>query len=538
MKIIIGLMGGLGLFIFGMDLMRRGLQRCAGENIKKIVDLITKNILFSILVGLIVTVIIQSSSATTVMVVGLVNAGILGLPQALGIIMGANIGTTITSQLVSFNLHGIESLALIVGILLYLFPPSAKYKYFSEVLLGIGILFVGMNIMKTSVEPLMYLTAFKNTLLYFIAHPTLGILAGFLVTGVIQSSSASIGMLMAICSNGLLPLTSALPIVYGGNIGTCVTSLFSSVGANKNSRRAAIMHLIFNVIGTIIFVLFLSRPLESLVIKMSPGDISRQIANSHTLFNLINTILLLPFTNYIVKLTNIIIPYDHTENSLVNTTMYLDERILQTPSLALSNTMKEVGRMGDRTLLALDCSLQAILTSDLDKVKKALYHEEKVNKIQKDILNYLLSLSKTNLSEDESYRTTSIFSTVNDIEKICNYAEDIANMTNTAIIAKFDLSEIDRDELISLYNKIITNFNNAIISLQNKDTTLANKVIEAKKEIYYLEKTSRKAHINKLNEGNCNIEIGIMYLNLISNLEKISIHSANIAEQVLMLRYC
>ena len=284
MEIAISLMGGLGLFLYGMNLMGEALEKSAGTRLKKIIELLTSNIIMGVLVGALVTAVIQSSSATTVMVVGFVNAGIMTLPQAAGVIMGANIGTTITAQLVSFDLNGLAPVALGIGIILYLFSSKQKVKHIAEILIGFGILFTGMDFMKQSVQPLAEYKGFTDLLLTFGTYPLLGLLLGFGITAIVQSSSASMGMLVALSSQGLIPLSSALPILYGQNIGTCVTSLISSIGANKNARRAAMIHLIFNIFGTIVFLIFLNKPIVKMVTAADPGNVARQIANTHTLY--------------------------------------------------------------------------------------------------------------------------------------------------------------------------------------------------------------------------------------------------------------
>ncbi|MDB2050446.1 Na/Pi cotransporter family protein, partial [Clostridium perfringens] len=341
MEIAISLLGGLGLFLYGMNLMAEGLQKAAGEKLKKIVEKLTSNVVMGVLVGTVVTGIIQSSSASTVMVVGFVNAGIMTLSQAIGVIMGANIGTTVTAQLVSFKLESIAPIALGVGIILYLFSKKQKTKELATILLGFGILFTGMEFMKDAVKPLAEYQGFRDAFIYFGKHPVLGILAGFAITGIIQSSSASMGMLIALASQGLIPLSAALPILYGDNIGTCVTSLLSSIGASRNAKRAAIMHLTFNVIGTIIFMLILGKPISMVVQYLDPNDAARQIANAHTIFNVVNVLILLPFAKYIVKIVLKLMPITEEESEASVKTKYLDERILQTPSIALGNTVKE-----------------------------------------------------------------------------------------------------------------------------------------------------------------------------------------------------
>lgn len=536
MNIVISLIGGLGLFLYGMSLMGEGLQKSAGDKLKKIIELLTSNVVMGVLVGTVVTGIIQSSSATTVMVVGFVNAGIMNLSQAIGVIMGANIGTTVTAQLVSFNLEGIAPIALGIGILFYLFTSNQKTKHLSEILIGFGILFTGMEFMKDAVAPLAEYKAFTDALLYFSKNPVLGILAGFAITGIVQSSSASMGMLIALASQGILPLSSALPILYGDNIGTCVTSLLSSVGASRNARRAAVMHLSFNVIGTIIFMLVLNKPISAIVTHFDPTDTARQIANAHTLFNLTNVIILLPFSKYIVKLANRLIPIKETESEIVNNTKYLDERMFSTPSIALGNTVQEVVRMGHKATNSLEHSIAGFLNKSNEDINKAFESEKVVNRLQKDILNYLLKLSKEPLRDDERFRTDLLFNTVNDIERVSDHAENIAELAMSVKEMNISFSDSAIREIYEIYNKTITNFKDALIVLDVKDFELANKVLEVENEVNYLEKTFRNSHMIRLNNGSCTIDAGVLYLDLLTNLERISDHSTNIVKQVLKLK--
>lgn len=533
MDIAISLIGGLGLFLYGMNLMGEGLQKSAGSRLKKIIELLTSNILMGVLVGTVVTAIIQSSSATTVMVVGFVNAGIMSLGQAIGVIMGANIGTTVTAQLVSFNLEGLAPVALGIGIVFYLFSSKQKTKHLAEILIGFGILFTGMEFMKDAVKPLAELPDFKNALLYFGTHPILGILAGFLITGIVQSSSASMGMLIALASEGLLPLSSALPILYGDNIGTCVTSLLSSIGASINARRAAVMHLSFNVMGTIIFMLILNRPIMAIVSYLDPANTARQIANAHTLFNLLNVIILLPFSKYIVKLATKLIPERDSYAEAETTTKYLDERILETPSIALGNTIKEILRMGRKATLSLEHSMKGFMDKSNKDVSKTFEYEEVVNNLQKDLLNYLLMLSKSPLSEDERYQTDLLFHTVNDIERISDHADNIAELANDVIELDVNFSETAFNEMETIYSKTLSNFENALKVLKYKDVELAKNILEVEKEVNHLEKSFRKTHMDRLNNGKCTIDAGILYLDLLTNLERISDHSVNIAQRLL-----
>ncbi|AUN13520.1 Na/Pi cotransporter family protein [Paraclostridium sordellii] len=533
MQIAISLMGGLGLFLYGMNLMADGLQKSAGEKLKRIVELLTSNVLMGVLVGALVTAIIQSSSATTVMVVGFVNAGIMTLPQAIGVIMGANIGTTITAQLVSLDLVGIAPLALGIGIVIYLFSKNQKAKTIAEILIGFGILFTGMDFMKEAVKPLAEFKGFTDALVAFSNQPILGILLGFGITAIVQSSSASMGMLLALASQGLIPLTAALPILYGENIGTCVTSLISSIGASINARRAAVMHLVFNVIGTIVFMLILTKPITMIVQNLNPDDVSRQIANAHTLFNVINVILLLPFSKYIVKLTMKLMPEKESEKEKNKTVHYIDERMMETPSIALSNTVKETLRMGEKAKSSLNNAMEGFLEKSKSKVDASFEEEKLINKLQKSILNYLLKLSKTSLNDDSRESVDLLFNTVNDIERVGDHAENIAELASSVIEGKLSLSEGGEKELRDLYDKVMETYNTALDCMEKSDVDLACRVIKLEEQVDMMEKSCRLNHMRRLNENSCSVDSGVIFLDLISNLERVADHSANIAQQVI-----
>ena len=532
LEIAISLLGGLGLFLYGMNLMAEGLQKSAGDKLKKIVEKLTSNTVMGVLVGTVVTAIIQSSSAATVMVVGFVNAGIMSLSQAIGVIMGANIGTTVTAQLVSFKLEAISPVALGIGIILYLFSKKEKTKELATILLGFGILFTGMEFMKDAVKPLAEYEGFRRALIYFGEHQFLGIIAGFAITGIIQSSSASMGMLIALASQGLIPLSSALPILYGDNIGTCVTSLFSSICASRNAKRAATMHLTFNVIGTLIFVLILNYPISALVKWLDPTDAARQIANAHTIFNVVNVLILLPFAKYIVKIVLKIMPITEEESEATTATKYLDERIIQTPSIALGNTVKEVSRMGQKANKALEYSMNSLINKSMTDVEKTEKYEEHVNMLQKEILNYLLKLSKSPLNDEERNKVDLLFNTVNDIERVSDHAENISELSRLAIEKDLQFSDTALEEMNNIYSKAKENFNVALKGLEDDDKNIISKVYEIEDEVDALDKLYRKKHIERLNNGKCTIDSGVLFLDLLTNLERISDHSCNIANNV------
>lgn len=533
MNIAISLIGGLGMFLYGMNVMGDGLQKAAGEKLKKIIEMLTTNKIMGVLVGTLVTAIIQSSSATTVMTIGFVNAGIMSLQQAVGVIMGANVGTTVTAQLVSFNIEKYAPIAIGIGMAFWFFTKKKNVKNISEILIGFGILFVGMNFMKAAAAPVSEMPQVHDAMLYLSKNPVLGILAGFVITGTIQSSSASIGILIVLASQGLLPITAALPVLYGDNIGTCVTSLLSTVGASRNARRAAIMHLCFNVIGTLLFIIVLSKPIVALVTSIDPTNVPRQIANAHTLFNVVNVIVLLPFSSYLVKLATKLVPYTEDEDlENIHTTKFLDERILETPSIALSNTVDEVIRMASRSTRALDSAYDAVKTFSHEKREKTFEYEKMINTLQLDITNFLFALSNRNLSDLERIKADVLFHIVNDIERVGDHADNIAEISQFMEDKKVKFTDDATKELDTLFELASKNFYDSITALKTSDFELAATITDREREINILEQNARNSHMVRLRSGTCSVEAGIYFLDIISNLERISDHSINITEEL------
>ena len=534
MDIAIGIMGGLGLFLYGMNLMGDGLQKSAGSKLKRIIELLTSNVIIGVLVGMVVTMVIQSSSATTVMVVGFVNAGIMSLTQAIGVIMGANIGTTITAQLVSLDVDFLAPVALGIGIVIYMFSNKPKHKNIAEILIGFGILFTGMDFMKEAVKPLAGYQGCTDMLLSFGHHPILGVLMGFAITAIVQSSSASMGMLIALASQGLIPITAALPILYGENIGTCVTSLISSIGASRNARRSAIMHLTFNVLGSMIFMFILSKPIVAIVTAIDPTDAARQIANAHTLFNILNVIVLLPFNKLIVKLALKLVPETKSEQDDDDKVVkYIDDRMIETPSIALANIVKETLRMGEKSKESLNAAMDGIVDKSKEKIELSFKREKLINELQKSILNYLLKLSKASLNEDSRETVDALFNTVNDIERIGDHAENIAELAKDIVDLEISFSDVGIGELKDMYNKVVSTYTYALEAMRTSNVELACKVIKMEEQVDMMEKSCRANHMNRLNSSSCSIESGVIYLDIISNLERVSDHAVNIAQQVI-----
>lgn len=537
MYILISLIGGLGLFLYGISVMGDGLQKSTGPKLEKAIGLLTSNKLMGVLVGAVVTGIIQSSGATTVMVVGFVNAGIMSLYQAIGVIMGANIGTTVTAQLVSFDVSILSSVALGIGIVLYMIGSKSKpkLKNISEILIGFAILFIGMNFMKDALAPLSEYEAFKNALAYLAKYPILALIAGFLLTTILQSSSASMGILIALSSQGLMPLSAALPVLYGDNIGSCTTSLLSSLGANRNAKRAATMHLCFNILGTILFMFVLNIPIRMIVEYIDPNDTARQIANAHTLFNLVNVAILLPFSKYIVKLVMFLIPEKPEEKEGKNTTKYIDGRMLETPAIAYANIIREALRMGLKAKESYTSAVLGVTKRSQKDIDNTFEKEKLINKEQKKIISYLIKLSNKSLDEKMRMSVDLLFHTVNDIERIGDLSENVAELAEGCLKNNVNISLEGIKEIENFYSQALKTYELALESMKENNVDLANKSLESEEEVNKLDKKYREEHMHRLNNNQCTIDSGVVYLDLLTNIERISDHAVSIAKRVIKI---
>ena len=530
MNIIIPVIGGLGLFLYGMNLMGAGLQKAAGDKLKKLIEVLTNNRFMGVIVGTLVTAVIQSSSATTVMMIGFVNAGLMTLSQAVGVIMGANIGTTMTAQLIAFNLTDYAPLAVGIGVAIWLVAKKKRLKYNAEILIGFGILFIGMDMMGSGLRPLSEIQAFKDVMIS-LNNPVLGMLVGFGMTTLVQSSSASIGVLQALAAQGLISTNIAFPILFGDNIGTTTTGLISSIGANKTAKRAAIIHFLFNLIGTILFMTILRLPIQALVLKISPNDIQKQIANSHTLFNLINVVLQFPFANLLVKAAEKIIPGTDEEDEYAS--QFLDLRIIETPAIAIGQVNKEVARMGNLVLENLNDAELLFVDEDYNKLEVIFEKEQLINKIEREITEYLVSLSKASLSDPQHHHVDKLFYAVNDIERVGDHIENIAELSQSKLDSDLSFSQDAADELRLMFSKCKEAFSNAMIAFTNTDFDSAKKVRVLEEEVDRLERENRDNHIGRLSHDLCITTVGITFLDGMSNLERVSDHSFNISQYVL-----
>lgn len=529
MDIAIPVFGGLGLFLYGMTMMGDGLQKAAGDKLRKLIEVLTNNRLMGVIVGALVTMIIQSSSATTIMVVGFVNAGLMSLTQAVGVIMGANLGTTITAQIIAFDVVEYAPIAVGIGVALWLFSNKEKIKDRAEILIGIGVLFIGMDMMGSGLKPLAKIPAFSEIMVN-LNNPVIGLIVGLLITTIVQSSSASIGLLQALAGEGLISLNMALPILFGDNIGTTTTAMLSSVSANKTAKRAAVIHFLFNLIGTIIFMLILRVPVENIVLRLSSGDVKRQIANAHTLFNLINVVIQFPFAKYLVMAAEKLVPGEDEKEMVA--TIYLDSRIYETPSIALGQAKKEVLRMGELVSNNLRLCRDALLNNK--GVPDKIFETEKlVNKIEREITDYLVRLSNESLSADQHNDIKTYLNTINDIERVGDHVENITELAQYKANNGLAFSKDAIDGLSVMFDKCEEAFTNALKAFDTNARDLADRVLILEDEIDEIEKKNREEHMSRLSRMECLTEPGVLFLDALSNLERVSDHSVNIAMFVL-----
>lgn len=523
-SVFAGLFGGLGLFLYGMKLMGDGLENAAGEGLKSIIGALTSNKYIGVLVGAIVTAIIQSSSATTVMVVSFVNAGLMTLAQAAGVIMGANIGTTITAQMVSLDLDAIAPIFIGVGAIVLLIAKKKKVKDIAYIALGFGILFMGMGVMSDSLQPVAEADWFKEFIMVVSDNSILGLLAGLGMTAIVQSSSATTGILVALATTGAIDMQLAFPVILGCNIGTCVTALLASLGANRTAKKAAFVHLLFNLIGAIIFLPFI-QPFIGLVEGTSPV-IARQVANAHTIFNVTVTLILLPLSGYLVKIANIVLPGDAEIEK--EGAIYLDKRLLETPVVANAQVAKETLRMARKAKENVALAMEAFIGSDIETADKVYYNEKIINALERDITDYLVELSQLDLPQDDIKLFSSTYHIINDIERIGDHAENIADLAIEKSNKKIHLGDEAKAELRQIFEKTIEAIDVAVEIYGNKNIEAASRVEVVEQEIDRLEKSFRENNIKRLNERSCSANSSVIFLDLISNLERIGDHANNI----------
>ena len=537
LALVTGLCGGLGLFLYGMHIMASGLQKAAGSKLKKVLEMLTKNRIIGILVGALVTAVIQSSSATTVMVVGFVNAGLMNLTQAVGIIMGANIGTTITGWIVSsaefLKTDTLAPIAVFIGAAMILFCKKTKMKQIGEIIIGFGVLFIGIEMMSSGVKPLAELEGFKLAFQQFGKNPILGVCVGMIVTAIIQSSSASVGILLALSFNGLVTWDAAVYIIMGQNIGTCATALLSGLGASKNAKGAAYIHLLFNVIGSVVFsviafIFFTLNPVFGNNV-ITPYWISVV----HTGFNFANTLIMFPFANGLVKLAEIMCRSSKGKVDEDSEVLHLDDRLLNSPSIAIASCIKEIVHLGNMANKNLVLACDTVISKNTSAIEKIYEREGKIDNLTKAITQFLVKLCNTDITTEENDYITSLFHTVHDIERIGDHCENLAEFTETLISDDIDFSDSAKTELTEMFTETEKCVRNSIIALEDNDIDFAEKVIKEEERVDGLEKSLRQKHIDRLTANLCSPMVGVVYLDILTNMERVSDLALNVAQVVI-----
>ena len=526
--------GGLGIFLFSIKYMGDGLQKSAGDRLRDILDRYTTNPFMGVLVGIIVTVLIQSSSGTTVITVGLVSAGFMKLRQAIGVIMGANIGTTITAFIIGFDVGGYALPIMAVGAFLIFFFKKHIVQNVGEVIFGFGGLFLGLELMSGGMKPLRELEAFTDFTLAMSDHSFLGLLAGTIFTLIVQSSSATVAILQGLYSENLLSLQGALPVLFGDNIGTTITAILASLGASVAAKRAAATHVLFNVIGSVIFLILLIP--FTLYIEWISGvldlESKMQIAFAHGSFNVANTIIQFPLIGAWAYLVTKLIPGDDV--SIEYKPKHLDVNFIeQSPSIAIGQAKEEILRMGALSIQGLEKTYAYLKTKNKRDSDLAYQVEDALNNLDQKITDYLVKISSQPLSDQDSSRHSMLMDTVRDIERVGDHFENILELIEYQEVHRIVLTPDALEDVSEMFELTIKTVEKAIEALNTNDVKLAQEVAEQENVIDKMERQFRKNHILRVNEGKCSGQAGIMFVDILSNLERIGDHACNVAEAVL-----
>nr|WP_205536644.1 Na/Pi cotransporter family protein [Bacillus sp. Y1] len=537
-QMIFEFLGGLGIFLFGIKFMGDGLQKSAGDKLRDILDRFTTNPFMGVLAGIIVTVLIQSSSGTTVITVGLVSAGFMTLRQAIGVIMGANIGTTVTAFIIGIDIGEYALPIIALGSILIFFFKNNKTTSIGQIIFGFGALFYGLELMSGGMKPLRSLEAFHELTVNMSSNPILGVVIGTIFTVIVQSSSATIGILQGLYAENLINIDAALPVLFGDNIGTTITAVLASIGASVAARRAAATHVLFNLIGTAIFMIFLipfTKIITSLQGALNLNE-EMTIAFAHGIFNTTNTIIQFPFIGLLALIVIKLIPGD---DSLIDyKSKHLDPNFIkQSPSIALGQAKEEVLRMGQFAIKGLEETSSFVNTKQNKHAESAYQLESAINNLDRKITDYLVQLATSPLSTNDSEEHTTLMDTVRDIERIGDHFENIVELVEYQNSNKVKITESAMKDLEEMFALTISTVQEALQSLDHKDLDAARHVVEKENQIDKMERTLRKQHILRLNEGKCSGSAGIVYVDIISNLERIGDHAVNIAEAVLGVRH-
>ena len=533
---LLSLIGGLGLFLYGMTVMGESIEKAAGAKMRSFLDFFTKNRFIGMLFGMLFCAIVQSSSATTVMVVSFVNAGLMNLVQAAGVIMGANVGTTITSQLVAFNLYQEAPVFLMLGVIFTMFCKNNKVKQIGEVVLGFGVLFMGLSLMSGSMEG-MKESPFVVELLHGINNPFLGILIGFVITAIIQSSSVTVSIVLLMAQQGLLPLWICFYIILGCNIGSCTTALLASISGNKDAKRAAMIHFLFNVMGTIVIAAILlvgESWVEAGIRGISGDNIGRCVANAHTFFKVFQVIILFPFAKWIVKLTYFFVPDKAGKEKQEGFQLeYIGPSSVFSPNTAVVEVTKELERMGHIDVENLIKAVNVLIKPE-DKIIEEVYEtEQQINYMNHAITDYLVKISQSTLPIDDMKNIGGLFHVVNDIERIGDHAE---NAADSAVLRKeknISFSKEAEAELLEMLHRVIKITNYSIDMFSNNSKEHLQEILDLENGIDQMERDLQEAHVERLKKGKCKQEAGMIFSDIISGLERVADHATNIAFSIL-----
>ena len=529
---ILTMAGGLGLFLFGMDLMSDSIEKVAGARLRRILEIFTTNRFMGMIVGIIFTGIIQSSSACTVMVVSFVNSGLMNLYQAAGVILGANIGTTITSQLVSFNLSKIAPLILLVGVVVMMFTKKEKVRKVAEVVVGFGILFVGLSTMSQAMANMKNEPQVVN-LLMSLKNPFLATLMGFALTAIIQSSSVTVSIVLLLANQDLLPLPITLYIILGCNIGACATAMLASMTGKKDAKRAALIHLLFNIIGTVIIYIALFVAGDQIVelIKSISADNGRFVANAHTLIKIAQVIMLFPFTGWLVKMTYLIVPGEDQKVGYRESYQlkYIGDKVVFNPATAVVEVIKELERMASLAEENLNRAMNALITLDEEDIEEVYEVEKNINFLNHAITDYLVKINQTTLPIEDLNSLGALFHVVNDIERIGDHAENVADAARQRKEEGVSISKEAQKELgdmLEMVNKIIRY---AVEMFAKSDESHMQEIVTLEDQVDEKERELQKKHVERLTKGECSPEAGMIFSDIVSGLERVADHATNIA---------
>ncbi len=535
MAIAFSLVGGLGLFLYGMKLMSEGLEKSAGAKMRGILEFFTKNRFVGMLVGILFTAVVQSSSATTVMVVSFVNSGLMTLLQATGVILGANIGTTVTSQLIAFNLSDVAPLFVMIGVIMVMFCKKNGVKRAGEVVLGFGILFMGLSGMSGAMSTLRE-SPYIVEILGSLDNAFMGVFVGFVITAILQSSSATVGIVLLMASQGLLEYNICFFLILGCNMGSCVSALLASLGGKKDAKRAAWIHFLFNIIGsTIIFAVLMVAldPIASTILGMSGGNIARGVANAHTLIKVVEVIILFPFMGYVVKLTYKIVPGTDKEAEDEFALKYIGSNNMIVANTAISTAILEIEHMGQMASENLRESMDALIHKKEDKIATVYRREKYINFLNKKITDYLVKVNELDIPLEDKKLLGGLFHVVNDMERIGDHAENFADSAQNCIQDNLDVSEKGRLELEEMTESVLKILDYSIEMFSKKNQEHMQEILELEDMIDMKERKYQHSHVKRLTKNECTPEAGMVFSDTVSGLERIADHATNIAFAIL-----